>query len=879
MKMAFGFRDLLLLLIRYPKNKLKDIRRKRNARRFPSINASLTAINTEGNRLNLFFCSGTDQLKNWHVSLDGKNFYPKHDVSFGQKLVTNYHKDFCALTDAFIDIPLDAVKNKKLRLFNGQEPVSFRWTSQVSYNALEMREKGLFCRIDRGVLYIQTRARFFWSAMFSRFYGVRDKLVLLFLALNPFHPITIMAENMGAADNAFQLFTYALDKGEQVYFVVSDKVRDSQRDSRIKKRMLVHNSYRHHLAMMFSGRWISSFSLRAELFPTRQGLKDIHYCFIPAEWIFVPHGMAVGDKLTGLFHRYNWDNPGRTFVSTKAERDAFSNIFDFKNVAAFGAPRMDKWYGAELDENEIFIYFTWRLSLSKANDSSCVAFTSTTYYKTIVYAVTSVRRAFPAKHIEFAFHHEVVKQGYDEAIKQALDGLSIKFIYLNDAKGTEEFNGCFRSAKYLVTDISSVAFDFAYKEGAIPVYYQPEGFLNGHYEVEPVFYDIQLGVITRNVEELCTALSINTPTVEMAERRKTFYQYLDGNNTARVYEAIFKDRKKTSHTVVAKELPPRRLAIYLFYDADGIVDDYIPYCLTQLQTVCSQIWVVVNGNLTDEGRRKLESNCDRLVVRENIGFDSWGYKQAIETIGFDSLKNDFDELILTNYTYYGPIYPFIDMFAAMSERECDFWSHSRYSGHGNLLMDTGVRVDDHLQSYFLVFRKDILRSGTFRKYWDTLLLPTRYSDAVAYHELRCLKYFEQKGFISDSFIPSQKYKKCPANPPVFCAYSQLTEDKSPILKRKIFYVKDSEFEFPQKEPHTPYEIIKFIRGNTDYDIGLILENLERTVLIDERKKDSANEVTNKDMKSKRMGMERKNATYSESDFIRLFERTSNAEED
>jgi rhamnosyltransferase len=172
-----------------------------------------------------------------------------------------------------------------------------------------------------------------------------------------------------------------------------------------------------------------------------------------------------------------------------------------------------------------------------------------------------------------------------------------------------------------------------------------------------------------------------------------------------------------------------------------------------------------------------------------------------------------------------------------------------------------------------------LRSGTFRKYWDTLLLPTRYSDAVAYHELRCLKYFEQKGFISDSFIPSQKYKKCPANPPVFCAYSQLTEDKSPILKRKIFYVKDSEFEFPQKEPHTPYEIIKFIRGNTDYDIGLILENLERTVLIDERKKDSANEVTNKDMKSKRMGMERKNATYSESDFIRLFERTSNAEED
>ena len=37
----------------------------------------------------------------------------------------------------------------------------------------------------------------------------------------------------------------------------------------------------------------------------------------------------------------------------------------------------------------------------------------------------------------------------------------------------------------------------------------------------------------------------------------------------------------------------KRLAIYLFYDHDGIVDDYIPYKLEKLKEFVQDIWFLV----------------------------------------------------------------------------------------------------------------------------------------------------------------------------------------------------------------------------------------------------------------------------------------------
>ena len=101
----------------------------------------------------------------------------------------------------------------------------------------------------------------------------------------------------------------------------------------------------------------------------------------------------------------------------------------------------------------------------------------------------------------------------------------------------------------------------------------------------------------------------------------------------------------------------KRLAIYLFYDHDGIVDDYIPYKLEKLKEFVQDIWFVSNSGLTVDSRKKIQHCTDYIMCRENVGFDVWGYKEAIEKIGFEKLA-EYDEVILLNYTLFAPIFPF-----------------------------------------------------------------------------------------------------------------------------------------------------------------------------------------------------------------------------
>ena len=49
----------------------------------------------------------------------------------------------------------------------------------------------------------------------------------------------------------------------------------------------------------------------------------------------------------------------------------------------------------------------------------------------------------------------------------------------------------------------------------------------------------------------------------------------------------------------------KRLVIFLFYDSEGIVDDYIPYMLKDIKKNVSEIFVVANGKMNDAGKEKL----------------------------------------------------------------------------------------------------------------------------------------------------------------------------------------------------------------------------------------------------------------------------------
>lgn len=111
----------------------------------------------------------------------------------------------------------------------------------------------------------------------------------------------------------------------------------------------------------------------------------------------------------------------------------------------------------------------------------------------------------------------------------------------------------------------------------------------------------------------------------------------------------------------------KRYAIYVFYDKEGIVDEYNDVFLRGLKEEVSHLLVICNGKICPEGKKRLEAIADEVLVRKNTGYDVTAYKEGILRPGFNKLA-EYDEVITCNNTMYGPLYPFSEMFRTMAKK-------------------------------------------------------------------------------------------------------------------------------------------------------------------------------------------------------------------
>ena len=61
----------------------------------------------------------------------------------------------------------------------------------------------------------------------------------------------------------------------------------------------------------------------------------------------------------------------------------------------------------------------------------------------------------------------------------------------------------------------------------------------------------------------------------------------------------------------------KRYAVYVFYDKNGIVDEYNDVFLKGLKKVATHLLVICNGEMCEEGRKRLEAIADEVICRKN----------------------------------------------------------------------------------------------------------------------------------------------------------------------------------------------------------------------------------------------------------------------
>lgn len=275
----------------------------------------------------------------------------------------------------------------------------------------------------------------------------------------------------------------------------------------------------------------------------------------------------------------------------------------------------------------------------------------------------------------------------------------------------------------------------------------------------------------------------------------------------------------------------RRIAIYVVFDKDGILDGFRKYYLQELRKVTEHILVIVNGKLTPESRLQLESGlCDDILVRENTGLLTYGWIEGLNHIGWDKLL-EYDELLMLNDSFFGPFFPLSEMFEAMEKTDADFYGPLKNFEDKGLTDFFGHKFKHgHIRGticYFYVIRSRLLHSNEFKKYWSEKPEIHNDYDTYFFNEIAFYDYVVDSGFKVDAY-QTDKLKGVLFDNLTHNMYRLLSEDRIPFARIRPFATDMMDQSTQFSYTRDPRLTLEYIDKHTDYDVNLIWDYILRT---------------------------------------------------
>lgn len=263
----------------------------------------------------------------------------------------------------------------------------------------------------------------------------------------------------------------------------------------------------------------------------------------------------------------------------------------------------------------------------------------------------------------------------------------------------------------------------------------------------------------------------------------------------------------------------KRLGIYCFYDHNGHAASFIDTFLKGLIPYLADLVVVVNGKLDQESRNLFERYTNHIIVRDNAGLDAAAYREAMLKIGWAKLES-YDEVICLNDTVLGPVYPFGEMFDSMDAKPIDFWGITAYPEE----TINNEHIPTHLQAYWHAYRRSLVSSPLFQKYWQDMPVFKSYASVTRKHEMMFTQHFAELGFSWASYIDYEKYRSRSTYPLLYMPADLIRNDRCPVFKRRSFFL-EYQYYFDQTAGQPGLDLYEYLRDHTDYNVNLIWDAL------------------------------------------------------
>lgn len=375
---------------------------------------------------------------------------------------------------------------------------------------------------------------------------------LIYRTVKPFikRPIWLFSDRItNAGDNGEAFFEYAVKQKDNYkkYFLLSKESLDYERMSKIGE-VVNFGSFKHKILFLLADKFSSSHINRVFIDPFMDDkgyIKDL-YTF---DFIFLQHGI-IKDDLSSWLNKYR-KNIQIFVTSVKPEYYSIINgayNYSSNEVKLTGLPRYDKLENRKkTDSKVILIAPTWREYLSlpmdnKGNIQYSTEFKQSEYFN-FYNNLLNDKRILSALNknntiIHFCLHPAIIHQSVDFSRNEHIEIIDSNCNY------KEEFN----NANLLITDYSSVAFDFAYtRKPVLYTQFDKEKIFKEHIYKEGYFsYNKHgFGHVSYKYEETVKDVisSINSDfklESKYKDRIDNFFEFNDKNNSKRVYDEILK---------------------------------------------------------------------------------------------------------------------------------------------------------------------------------------------------------------------------------------------------------------------------------------------------------------------------------------------------
>lgn len=226
----------------------------------------------------------------------------------------------------------------------------------------------------------------------------------------------------------------------------------------------------------------------------------------------------------------------------------------------------------------------------------------------------------------------------------------------------------------------------------------------------------------------------------------------------------------------------RRLAIFASYSRDCVIHDHIIYYLQELNKICDGVIFVADNPTFKDEFLKIKDYILYAQFKRHEEYDFGSYKRGYQIAEKQGWINEAEELILCNDSVYGPIYPLENIFEDMSKKKCDFWG-----------MIQNPNVKSHLQSWFLVFKRNVIQSSKIGDFLSRVQKEFSFWDVVTKYEVEFTKYLINAGFkasayvdMNDEKLVSLCYKAGYNNVSMIMPLTLINDYKFPFAKVKLF---------------------------------------------------------------------------------------------